>query len=55
MAAAGLTMAAENITRNVRVIAMAEYALRMKEQLHHVNKHSFNQFKFKIGKMQEAH
>ncbi|CAN7996160.1 unnamed protein product, partial [Ixodes hexagonus] len=49
MAAAGLTMAAEDIARNVHVVAMADYALRMKEQLHHVNEHSFNHFKIRIG------
>lgn len=49
MAAAGLTMAPEDIARNVHVVAMAEYALRMMEQLHHVNEHSFNHFKIRIG------
>ncbi|XP_040079426.1 adenylate cyclase type 5 isoform X2 [Ixodes scapularis] len=49
MAAAGLTMAPEDIARNVHVVAMADYALRMKEQLHHVNEHSFNHFKIRIG------
>lgn len=51
MAAAGLTMAPEDIARNVHVVAMADYALRMKEQLHHVNEHSFNHFKIRIGEL----
>lgn len=49
MAASGLTMSSEEIARNVHVVALAEYALRIKEQLHHVNEHSFNHFKIRIG------
>lgn len=49
MAASGLTMTQEDIANNVHVVAMAEYALRMQEQLHHVNEHSFNHFKIRIG------
>lgn len=31
------------------VIAMADYALRLKEQLIEVNEHSFNNFRIRIG------
>ncbi|XP_037510412.1 adenylate cyclase type 5 isoform X1 [Rhipicephalus sanguineus] len=49
MAASGLTMTQEDIANNVHIVALAEYALRMQEQLHHVNEHSFNHFKIRIG------
>ena len=31
------------------VTAMADYALRLREQLDYVNEHSFNNFKIRIG------
>ena len=31
------------------VTAMADYALRLREQLEYVNEHSFNNFKIRIG------
>lgn len=31
------------------VTAMADYALRIKEQLDYVNQHSFNNFRIRIG------
>lgn len=31
------------------VTAMADYALRIKEQLEYVNQHSFNNFRMRIG------
>lgn len=32
------------------VTAMADFALRIKEQLEYVNQHSFNNFRMRIGK-----
>ncbi len=34
------------------VTAMADYALRLREQLDYVNEHSFNNFKIRIGGIQ---
>ncbi|XP_050521828.1 adenylate cyclase type 5 isoform X2 [Daktulosphaira vitifoliae] len=49
-------MAASGLTRNTcdsrqfsHVTAMADYALRLREQLAYVNEHSFNNFRIRIG------
>ena len=34
---------------NMHVDAMANYALRIREQLNYVNEHSFNNFKIRVG------
>lgn len=31
------------------VVAMADYALRIREQLAYVNEHSFNNFRMRVG------
>ena len=33
----------------MHVIAMAHYAIRIREQLNYVNEHSFNNFKIRVG------
>ncbi|XP_045470841.1 adenylate cyclase type 5 isoform X2 [Harmonia axyridis] len=49
MAASGLTQNTCDMQDYKHVTAMADYALRLKEQLVEVNEHSFNTFKIRIG------
>nr|CAD7440031.1 unnamed protein product [Timema bartmani] len=49
MAASGLTKSTSDLKGFRHVTAMADYALRIKEQLNNVNEHSFNNFKMRIG------
>ncbi|XP_076034454.1 adenylate cyclase type 6-like isoform X2 [Oratosquilla oratoria] len=49
MAASGLTKATCDMKHYTHVTAMADYALRLREQLEYVNEHSFNNFKIRIG------
>jgi len=48
MAASGLADQACTVN-NQHVDAMAQYALRIRQQLNYVNEHSFNNFKIRIG------
>ena len=50
MAASGLTDDTFDQENNTHVEALADYAFRIMNQLQHVNEHSFNNFKMKIGK-----
>ena len=45
----GLTKATCDMKNFNHVTAMADYALRLREQLEYVNEHSFNNFKIRIG------
>ncbi|XP_072931475.1 adenylate cyclase type 5-like [Epargyreus clarus] len=49
MAASGLTVATRDLRGYRHVTAMADYALRLREQLQYVNEHSFNSFRIRIG------
>ncbi|XP_072156105.1 adenylate cyclase type 5 isoform X2 [Bemisia tabaci] len=49
MAAAGLTRSTCDLENMSHVLAMADYAFRIKQQLAYVNEHSFNSFKIRIG------
>ncbi|XP_063601774.1 adenylate cyclase type 5-like isoform X2 [Penaeus indicus] len=49
MAAAGLTKSTRDLKSFRHVTAMADYALRIRDQLEYVNEHSFNNFKIRIG------
>jgi len=49
MAASGLTRNTCDSRQHSHVIAMADYALRLREQLAYVNEHSFNNFRIRIG------
>jgi len=49
MAASGLTEATCDLKNYRHVTAMADYALRLREQLAYVNEHSFNNFKIRVG------
>lgn len=46
---AGLTKSTCDMKNFNHVTAMADYALRLREQLDYVNEHSFNNFKIRIG------
>jgi len=48
MAASGLGDHSATID-NMHVIAIAHYAIRIREQLNYVNEHSFNNFKIRVG------
>lgn len=52
MAASGLTRNTCDSKQYSHVTAMADYALRLREQLAYVNEHSFNNFRIRIGKFQ---
>ena len=45
----GLTEATCDLKNFRHVTAMADYALRLREQLAYVNEHSFNNFKIRVG------
>ncbi|XP_063394238.1 adenylate cyclase type 5-like [Cydia fagiglandana] len=49
MAASGLTASTRDLRGFRHVTAMADYALRLREQLQYVNEHSFNSFRIRIG------
>ncbi|XP_052746735.1 adenylate cyclase type 6 [Bicyclus anynana] len=49
MAASGLTAATRDLEGFRHVTAMADYALRLRDQLKYVNQHSFNTFNIRIG------
>lgn len=49
MAASGLTRNTCDSKQYSHVTAMADYALRLREQLAYVNEHSFNNFRIRIG------
>lgn len=49
MAASGLTASTCDLLNHGHVIAMADYALRLLEQINEVNEHSFNNFRMRIG------
>ncbi|XP_042905332.1 adenylate cyclase type 5 isoform X2 [Parasteatoda tepidariorum] len=49
MAASGLTSSTVDLTNYNHVTKMADFALRLKDQLDYVNMHSFNNFKIRVG------
>ncbi|XP_018378348.1 PREDICTED: adenylate cyclase type 6 [Trachymyrmex cornetzi] len=49
MAASGLTKSTCDMRDYKHVVAMADYALRIREQLVYVNEHSFNNFRMRVG------
>ncbi|XP_061719175.1 adenylate cyclase type 5-like isoform X2 [Cydia pomonella] len=49
MAASGLTASTRDLRGYRHVTAMADYALRLRDQLQYVNEHSFNSFRIRIG------
>ncbi|XP_057319497.1 adenylate cyclase type 5 isoform X2 [Microplitis mediator] len=49
MAASGLTKSTCDMKDYKHITAMADYALRIRDQLAYVNEHSFNNFKMRVG------
>ncbi|XP_072761762.1 adenylate cyclase type 5 isoform X3 [Anoplolepis gracilipes] len=49
MAASGLTKSTCDMRDFKHVVAMADYALRIRKQLAYVNEHSFNNFRMRVG------
>lgn len=49
MAASGLTASTCDMVHFAHVTSMADYALRLLEQINEVNEHSFNNFRMRIG------
>lgn len=49
MAASGLTVNTCDMVNFGHVTSMADYALRLLEQINEVNTHSFNNFRMRIG------
>ena len=54
MAASGLNDATYDRQGKSHITAMADYAMRLMEQMTHINEHSFNNFKMKIGMSRAA-
>lgn len=51
MAASGLTANTCDMVDFRHVTSLAEYALQLFEKIDEVNKHSFNNFRMRIGKL----
>lgn len=49
MAASGLNDSTYDKAGRSHIRAMADYAMRMMDQMKYINEHSFNNFKMKIG------
>ncbi|XP_069908278.1 adenylate cyclase type 6 isoform X6 [Oryctolagus cuniculus] len=53
MAASGLNASTYDQVGRSHVTALADYAMRLMEQMKHINEHSFNNFQMKIGERGE--
>lgn len=49
MAASGLNASTYDQVGRSHITALADYAMRLMEQMKHINEHSFNNFQMKIG------
>lgn len=49
MAASGLNDSTYDKEGRSHIIALADYAMRLREQMKYINEHSFNNFQMKIG------
>lgn len=49
MAASGLNDTTYDREGRSHILALADYAMRLREQMKHINEHSFNNFQMKIG------
>lgn len=49
MAASGLNASTYDPVGRSHITALADYAMRLMEQMKHINEHSFNNFQMKIG------
>lgn len=50
MAASGLNDSTYDKEGRTHILALADYAMRLREQMKYINEHSFNNFQMKIGK-----
>lgn len=50
MAASGLNDSTYDKVGRSHIRALADYAMRLMDQMKYINEHSFNNFKMKIGK-----
>lgn len=50
MAASGLNDSTYDREGRSHILALADYAMRLREQMKYINEHSFNNFQMKIGK-----
>lgn len=55
MAASGLNDSTYDKEGRSHIIALADYAMRLREQMKYINEHSFNNFQMKIGKKKKKH
>ncbi|MEQ2196595.1 Adenylate cyclase type 6, partial [Xenoophorus captivus] len=51
MAASGLNVTTYDREGRSHILALADYAMRLREQMKYINEHSFNNFQMKIGKL----
>ena len=54
MAASGLNASTYDQVGRSHITALADYAMRLMEQMKHINEHSFNNFQMKIGERARA-
>lgn len=50
MAASGLNDSTYDKEGRTHILALADYTMRLREQMKYINEHSFNNFQMKIGK-----
>lgn len=55
MAASGLNASTYDQVGRSHITALADYAMRLMEQMKHINEHSFNNFQMKIGERAPGH
>lgn len=53
MAASGLNDSTYDKAGRSHIRALADYAMRLMDQMKYINEHSFNNFKMKIGELQQ--
>ena len=51
MVASGLNNSTYDAVKMTHITALATFSMRLQDQLAYVNQHSFNNFKFRIGKI----
>ena len=51
MAASGLNDSTYDKAGRSHILALADYAMRLMDQMKYINEHSFNNFKMKIGEI----
>lgn len=54
MAASGLNDSTYDKVGRTHIRALADYAMRLMDQMKYINEHSFNNFKMKIGELQNG-